>query len=300
MARLLAGLMMLLVAVATLGGHPAGALEARERALIGAINAERVARGLSTLRYEPRLARVARDFARASATGAAKADPALDVSARLADNAYPFLAIRAFAHGGTLDAAAQVKAWLAEGDRRLPLLDREFVEIGVGHLTPAQAGQNAAGARLPPHIWGVVLATPTGPATLGWGARVLTHVNAFRSDYGLIPLSRNRTLDRAAQAHADDMARRDFFAHQTPEGVGPAKRVDRVGYHWSRVLENLAAGQPTPREVVDGWINSKTGHREAMLDKAVREIGVGYTYLPRDGGRVAAHHYWAMTLAAPR
>jgi uncharacterized protein YkwD len=52
--------------------------------------------------------------------------------------------------------------------------------------------------------------------------------------------------------------------------------------------------------VVDGWINSKTGHREAMLDKSVREIGVGYTYLPRDGGQVAAHHYWAMTLAAPR
>ncbi len=96
------------------------------------------------------------------------------------------------------------------------------------------------------------------------------------------------------------MARRDFFAHRTPDGRGPADRVDRTGYDWSRVLENLAAGQPDARAAVDGWIASDEGHREAMLDKTVREVGVGYRYLPRDGGRLSVHHYWAMTLAAPQ
>lgn len=283
---------------------PAGAaaLEPPERDMLAAINAARAERGLSELRYEPRLARVAADVARASADGVARGDPRFDVAERLAERGYAYLAMRAFVHAGRRDAAAQVAAWLSGDDRRRPLLDRDFVEVGIAHIArPPQDGvREATDAADSGHIWGVVLAAPTAPAEAGWRARMIERVNAFRAEHGLIPLTGNRKLDRAAQAHADDMARRDFFAHRTPEGEGPAARVDETGYQWSRVLENLAAGQPTPREAVEGWKASKEGHREAMLDKEVREMGVGYRYLARDGGRLAVHHYWAVTFAAPR
>lgn len=300
LARLsvLAAALLAALAAALAVAPQAQALDGPERALIGAINEIRTERGLRPLRYEPRLGRIAEGYAAASARGAGRDDPALDVAGRLSESAYAFLAMRAFVEGGDLDPTAQARAWAAERSRRDALLDPAFVEIGAGHVSPPRAPPDQP--QPPPNVWSIVLAAPTGPAAADWGERILSHVNDFRAENGLIPLSRNRLLDQAAQAHAEDMARRDFFAHTTPEGTGPAARVDRTGYHWSVVLENLAAGQPTPREVVDGWIRSKTGHREAMLSKEVRELGVGYRYLPRDGGRLTVHHYWAMTLAAPR
>jgi len=287
-----------LFAVALALAPQARALDGPERALIGAINEIRAERGLAPLRYEPRLGRIAEGYAAASARGVRRGDPALDVAARLSESAYAYLAMRAFVEGGALDPMGQARAWASDRTRREALLDPSFVEIGAGHVAPPRAPADQP--QPPPNVYSVVLAAPTGPAASGWGDRILSYVNAFRAENGLIPLSRNGLLDRAAQAHAEDMARRDYFAHTAPEGSGPADRVDRTGYHWSAVLENLAAGQPTPREVVDGWIRSKTGHREAMLSKDVREIGVGYRYLPRDRGRLTVHHYWAMTLAAPR
>lgn len=274
----------------------AQAIDAGGRGLIEAVNDQRATRGIAALRYEPRLARIAQGFARASANGASRGDPALDVSARLRDQSYAFLAMRAFAAVGPADPAAQARAWMAERERRDPLLDARFLEIGVGRVSLPGPVNGTADAD---QVWAIVLAAPTAPVATGWGARVLAHVNEFRRQNGLLPLSRNALLDRAAQAHAEDMAQRDYFAHRSPQGTGPADRVDRTGYHWSRVLENLAAGQPSAREVVEGWKNSKTGHREAMLDKTVREAGIGYRYRPR-AGRVPVQHFWAMTMAAPR
>nr|WP_306821499.1 CAP domain-containing protein [Metabacillus litoralis] len=49
--------------------------------------------------------------------------------------------------------------------------------------------------------------------------------------------------------------------------------------------ENLAAGQRTPKEVVNAWMNSQ-GHRANILKKEVSEIGVGYV----NGGEYG--HYW--------
>jgi uncharacterized protein YkwD len=306
--RVLASFALLLTALAAAGTGPfapeAYALDGSERALIGAINQAREARGLAALRYEPRLARIAEGYAEASAAGAPANHPALDVAGRMSESAYPYLTMQAFAEGGSDDPVAQAETWLADPQFRRPILSSRYEEIGVGRIAPPRvdgAGVDGAGAGgIEAPVWGVVLATPTAPAPAGWGRAVLEEVNRFRARHGLIPLSRNRQLDRAAQGHADDMARRDFFAHRTPEGVGPAERVDRSGYHWSTVLENLAAGQPSAREVVQGWIASKAGHREAMLDKTVREVGIGYVYVPRANGRVPVQHFWAMVLAAPQ
>src|SRR3712207_7079431 len=46
----------------------------------------------------------------------------------------------------------------------------------------------------------------------------------------------------AARAHSRDMGRRDFFEHDTPEGVEPWMRITRAGYRADLVGENLAWG----------------------------------------------------------
>jgi uncharacterized protein YkwD len=42
------------------------------------------------------------------------------------------------------------------------------------------------------------------------------------------------------------------------------------------------------------------GHRDNILNCALREIGVGYYYLANDTGEVNYGHYWTQVFATPR
>lgn len=129
---------------------------------------------------------------------------------------------------------------------------------------------------------------------------VLTLTNQARAEAGLPPLTVNPLLAAAAQEHAEAMASGAFFDHRNPEtGTDPGSRVNAEGYRWSVVAENIAAGDPTPAEVLTGWLNSP-GHRANILNKDVREIGVGYFFKPNDTfpGPTGYGHYWVQVFAA--
>ncbi|MCK9895536.1 CAP domain-containing protein [Frankia sp. AgB32] len=121
---------------------------------------------------------------------------------------------------------------------------------------------------------------PAGPLDDGTGstpmlAQVVALTNAERERVGLHPLSVDPTLAAAADAHSRDMAARGFFAHTSPDGRSVSDRVVALGYRYSRVAENIAAGQTSAEEVVTGWMNSP-GHRANILIPQLRQIGVGY------------------------
>lgn len=90
------------------------------------------------------------------------------------------------------------------------------------------------------------------------------------------PLAQNDTLARAAQKHAIDMAERNYFAHESPEGTSPTQRIFAEGYSGRATGENIAAGQRTPQEVVQAWIDSP-GHCVNIMRPLFNEIGIGYT-----------------------
>ena len=74
------------------------------------------------------------------------------------------------------------------------------------------------------------------------------------------PLARNALLVCAARGHSLAMGEGDFFDHQNPiTGTSAADRVVEVGYAYSAMGENIAAGYPTAQEVVAGWMESP-GH----------------------------------------
>jgi uncharacterized protein YkwD/stress response protein SCP2 len=133
----------------------------------------------------------------------------------------------------------------------------------------------------------------TRPATSGPAVRpaaadadviadVVTLTNEQRGRHGLVPLVFEHRLAAAAQLHTDHMVARDFFAHDSPDGQTVADRVTAAGYRYSIVAENIAAGQRTPAEVVDGWMHSP-GHRAKILNPDVRQIGVGLNHQGRLG-----------------
>ena len=108
---------------------------------------------------------------------------------------------------------------------------------------------------------------------------VLCLHNEERAREGLPALEYEQRLEIAAQRHAEDMVERRFFAHDTPEGLGPEDRALNAGYptkHYSSG-ENLAWGtdlEGAPVEVMDGWMHSP-GHRENILRNAFTQMGVG-------------------------
>ncbi|HKE72967.1 MAG TPA: CAP domain-containing protein [Acidimicrobiales bacterium] len=80
-------------------------------------------------------------------------------------------------------------------------------------------------------------------------------------------------LTKAAQSHSDDMAARDYFSHDTPEGVTFDQRIKQAGYPRPGG-ENIAEGQRSAQEVMTAWMNSD-GHRKNILNCSFTTIGVG-------------------------
>jgi Ca2+-binding RTX toxin-like protein len=128
--------------------------------------------------------------------------------------------------------------------------------------------------------------------------RILKLVNQERAKQNLKPLTLSQKLDTAADGHSGRMASGDFFSHVDPgNGSRPSDRATKAGYQWSTVGENIAAGQTSPEAVMGAWMNS-SGHRANILNSRYAHLGVGYAYLPNDGGRVRYRHYWTQVFGA--
>ncbi len=115
--------------------------------------------------------------------------------------------------------------------------------------------------------------------------QIMDAVNYERAKLGIFPLTYNLTLETSAQHHADDMKARDYFSHENLEGERSGDRIKAAGYGVVNAQEcrcsykvflgeNIAKGQVTIPQVIREWMASQA-HREAMLSKDYKEIGVG-------------------------
>jgi uncharacterized protein YkwD len=83
-------------------------------------------------------------------------------------------------------------------------------------------------------------------------------------------------LVSAAQQHSDDQARVSRMSHTGSDGSTVAVRVDRVGYPWQSLAENVADGYPDVTTVMARWMASD-GHRRNILSANV-DLGVGLAH----------------------
>ena len=124
---------------------------------------------------------------------------------------------------------------------------------------------------------------------------MLARVNSERVRAGLPPLRREEHLERAAQRHAQDMLARSFYGHETPQGVGPFARALAAGYRPGSIGENVARGQFSVEEVMDGWIKSPP-HRRQLLDPEFSEVGFGFAHGHNADGYQT---YWVQLFGRP-
>ncbi len=112
------------------------------------------------------------------------------------------------------------------------------------------------------------------PDQSAWLERVVELHNRERAERKLPPFEIDPKLQRAAELHAADMARRQKMSHRGADWSSPFDRMKRVGYVYQSAAENVAYGQTTPEEAVDAWMHSPP-HRRAILGN-YSQIGAGY------------------------
>lgn len=283
-------------------GLPARSLPesaATREAMILAFNAERTRAGVSPLRSDPALTRVAQERAEAIARKGSLPNeteaPRLlgAVQRRLVQAGYT-------AHGWVEsivvsdgDAAEVIAYWRGDpsfGDA----LRADYSDLGLG---VAKLGDTP--------LYLLLVAWPEqeiysrevrGLADLAAvRAEMIAGVNRLRAEAGVPPLVENARLDAAAQDHAEDMMSRNYYDHRSPEGKDVGDRLKAEGYSWRLAAENLAAGHVTVDSVLDAWMQS-SGHRANLLRPNVTDFGFGLAVGPFDSRyRV----FWVQTFAAP-
>ncbi|MCJ7511967.1 MAG: CAP domain-containing protein [Anaerolineales bacterium] len=115
---------------------------------------------------------------------------------------------------------------------------------------------------------------------------LLALINQERESRGLGAYRSQSQLQAAARAHSLDMACNGFLSHTGSDGSSVRDRVEREGYDWSWIGENIFATGDTslgaPQRAFDWWMNSAP-HRANLLSPNYTEIGLGYDYLAGSG-----------------
>lgn len=133
--------------------------------------------------------------------------------------------------------------------------------------------------------------------------------NQERLNHGLSQLEFDPKIRQIARGHSHDMASRNYFAHETPEGLSPTDRADQLDYScqkmvglliYTGIAENIFQGhlydsyytvngvitsydwiseEEIAKITVDGWMNSP-GHRENILTEIFDREGIGVKITP--------------------
>ena len=137
-------------------------------------------------------------------------------------------------------------------------------------------------ATLPKEADAAATATVTGctdtPVVLDANEkRMLDLHNQTRASAGLRQLCVHPALQKAAEAHSQDMIDEDYFSHTSQDGTTFAQRIKLQGYNYRAAGENLAWGSGSlgaPDNIFKNWMNS-SGHKANILSNSFREVGIG-------------------------
>ncbi len=103
---------------------------------------------------------------------------------------------------------------------------------------------------------------------------VVLITNQKREEVGARILVPNTLLQKAAELKAEDMAKKGYFSHTTPEGRNSWYWLEQVGYDYVYAGENLAVNFSDSSDLTEAWMNSPT-HRENIVKPNFTEIGIG-------------------------
>jgi uncharacterized protein YkwD len=116
---------------------------------------------------------------------------------------------------------------------------------------------------------------PPPPTPTGLVADLLIAHNTERSKDHKQTLVLNVLLGVVAQKQADRMNAIKQTTHTGEGGSQPLQRMQDIGYYPLAAGENVAGGYKTVQQVMQGWMNSRQGHKENILSAAYKDVGFG-------------------------
>jgi uncharacterized protein YkwD len=275
---------------------PDDPFEDTRREFVERINAVRKTAGVAPLRLSGPLSSVAQKRAGEIAAGGDMLGSAAREDARRATEAgYEPRVVSEIAARADGDVASVVSGWKeSAGLPARDLVGADYREVGVGVSLEG----------MPLYVvllglsWDDFFREKTAPfADLERMRReMLARVNRERTGRGLAPLRRHPRLDDAAEAHARDMFERRYYSHDTPEGKSAMDRIQAAGYRARYAGENIARGQYSVEEVMDGWMESKT-HRDHLLSPVFDDVGFGLAFGKNPGGHEIL---WVQNFGRPK
>lgn len=146
---------------------------------------------------------------------------------------------------------------------------------------------------------GEIMAAAAGQAqclqtSAGAAAAALAATNRARAARGLSPLRTNPKLQRAAEAHACEMAMRGAMTHAGTKTTGPMARVKGQGYAPRLTAENIAAGRFDLNRVLAEW-SSSPDHMSNIAIPGTLDYGIGQA-VAADGKTT----FWAAIYGKPK
>ena len=253
---------------------------------LGLVNSARTAAGSPPVALDARLTSAAHAHASAMAASGRLGVEALDgvsVYQRLTATGFTYVTVGEHLVSGPRTPAEFVDYCLRTAQPRQTLHDPAFTHAGLAYVTDHRSGDT---------YWTALWARPLTPAELTHtNSQVVDLTNRERTRHGLPPLTVDPRLTAAAQAHSSDMIARAFYSHTSPDGSQPWDRAAAAGASRRSIGENIACGQRSPAEVVEGWMNSP-GHRANILKPDFTHIGIGFA------GGGSAGTYWTQLFGA--
>ncbi|MER5784159.1 CAP domain-containing protein [Streptomyces mobaraensis] len=250
------------------------------RAFAALVNAERARAGVPPVAADARLAEAARrhadGMARQGRLGS-EGPSGISVFQQVTACGYAYLGLAEQLVSGPRSPAGFLEFCLGDARSSGPVRDAALTAVGLARAVDGRSGDT---------FWTALWARPFTPDGLArTAAAVLALTNTHRTAAGLRPLSADPRLTAAAQAHSADMAARGYHSHVSPDGGRPWDRAVAAGCVHRSIGENIACGQRSPAEVVEGWMNSP-GHRANILTPSFTHLGTGFA------GGGPAGTYW--------
>lgn len=114
--------------------------------------------------------------------------------------------------------------------------------------------------------------------------KLIEMLNKARLEKNLQPLTIDPDLVRAARYHAMDMAKENYFSHESQNKVkgklvkskGAFDRI-KTFYPIGGNTENIHAGSQDADGAFDAWYNSP-GHFENLFNESAAKVGIGFIY----------------------
>ncbi len=107
-----------------------------------------------------------------------------------------------------------------------------------------------------------------------WRDTMLLEVNKVRAAAGVPPVAYCANLEKQAQAHSEDMAKKDYFSHGGLNGSTPQSRGVDAGYGMY-VGENIGAGYASVDKAMESWMNNPE-HYANLIRADYKHVGFGY------------------------